>query len=101
MLDLRTFIDDEPFEMVWIDGTILKIGLISQKVLRTMTDAVSVSKNAKETIDMSNKIVLMILNNNQNGLVFKLDDIEEKLTTEMVTAIITDYSQYVSKKLGE
>ena len=73
MLDLRRFIDNDPFEMVWIDGTVLKIGLISQKVLRTMTDAVSVSKNAKETIDMSNKIVLMILNNNQNGLVFNLN----------------------------
>lgn len=101
MLDLRKFINNEPYEMVWIDGTVLKIGLVSQKVLRDMIEVIDSPKNESYAIDISNKILLMILNSNQNGLIFDLETIEENLTAEMVTAIINDYSQYAAKKLGE
>ena len=97
MLDLSVF-ENETFDITLPDRKMIRIIKPTQRLVIELLKLKEIDNNAsaKKVVAALNKITLDILNTNDEGIQYTSDYIEKNLNTQMKTALISAYSNFVT-----
>lgn len=101
MLDL-TILNQNYFEIKMLDGSILNLKKLTQKMLLKTTfldkeiEKANKNKEFEKILNLNVDRLHLILNNNKEGKVITKEEIEE-FNAEIITAIIVAYSNWMQE----
>lgn len=101
MLDL-TILNQNYFEIKMLDGSILNLKKLTQKMLLKTTfldkeiEKANKNKDFEKILNLNVDRLHLILNNNKEGKVITKEEIEE-FNAEIITAIIVAYSKWMQE----
>lgn len=96
MLDLSNIAKQKFYEVRLIDGTELKLNRPNQKMVQYMLNIQSMAKQDKdlETIRAFNELFTWILNRNNQGKVYKVEQIAQEYDFAIIGLLIKDYFNF-------
>lgn len=104
-LNLSTYIPTF-WDVTLPDGTVVNLKKPTQKMIleiaASQKKAADINKNptaysVEQAMEISDDLVLKILNNNKENKTFKKDYIEKNFTNEMITALFNGYIEFVAE----
>ena len=98
LVDLSVFAE-ETLDFKLTGGEIVKTKKPTERMIIRLAEFKNLNTDdmtEKDFLSLSDKLVLMILSNNEEGRTFKKEDIKE-LTTDMKSAVIAEFFKFATK----
>lgn len=106
MLDLTSAFS-ELYQVKLFDGTILSLNRPTQKLQRKIVDLQKLGDKVEDSAEVMRatmEIFTQVLNRNNKGIVYKVEDIEDEYDFSVALIVISDYltfyNQEVAKKVN-